>query len=167
MLALVLLACLDDPLAWDSSDSGPAGDGRDTADCCYDCFPMQVDAEDDAVVVRILGCPDYAAWLFGMAESGAGAAGWYGESCIEGPEPHGMDDQGFDYCHQLVAGEALVLTLADPYAPENVVENETTLFTRAMLEQATFVIATVDETGPCYVWGDDNSYYSGYGCSAM
>lgn len=114
------------------------------------------------VTVRISG--GGSGWDFGMAESGVGERGWFGESCFPGDEPYGYDDYGYELCHTLGAtGGSLktVHSLGD-------LEDGTTLFTDVIAGYGniTFYLENQDD-GACYSWGDDPYYYADLGCDEL
>lgn len=92
------------------------------------------------------------AWSFGMAETEAGAVGWYGEDCYLG--------QGaWTHCHD-VEGDALVLQRVRK--PADVRSGESTLFWPGM--NLTYYL---DDGTDCWVWGHDPSYYEELGCAPL
>jgi hypothetical protein len=99
---------------------------------------------------------------FGMAETGAGAPGWYGESCIDGDEPWGYDDYGYDVCHRVSASGGTLTSVSRP----GDVANSTTLFQSSMAPDLTYVLFD-PSSSDCWVWGDDPSYYGAYGCTEL
>lgn len=114
----------------------------------------------DGAVVSVVGSA--AGWSFGMAETGVGDVGWFGESCISGDEPWGYPDYGYDVCHTLrKTGGTLdsVHTLGD-------VADGQTLFTNTIAETGniTYILLS-DDASACWVMGDDPTYYDDFGCS--
>ena len=100
---------------------------------------------------------------FGMAETGAGAGGWYGETCIPGDEPRGYDDYGYDVCHQL-AGSGGFLTSIYPSIADVGVNQ--TLFDEIHEVDLTYFIGE-EGTGACWVFGEDVGYYSDFDCEEL
>ncbi len=87
-----------------------------------------------------------------MAETEAGANGWYGEDCYVGTG-------GWQYCHTM-AGDTLHL---DQETDLNaIVEGSTTLFWPGF--DLTYMIT---QGSDCYVWGHDISYYGSFGCTPI
>ena len=96
---------------------------------------------------------------FGMAETGAGGKGWYGENCLGGAA-------GYDICHSFSAASPLVLDSVHPDVGgaglDALVENSTTLLWAAL--GITYYLADKG-TGECWTWGDETTYYTSEGCS--
>ncbi len=114
----------------------------------------------DGVTVSITdGKGDYD---FGMSETGAGAPGWFGESCIIGSEPWGYDDYGWDVCHTLGATGGFVSSV---YPEIGDVRDGYTLFPEELESNITYFLG--DSSGNCWAWGDDASYYSSEACSEL
>jgi hypothetical protein len=103
-------------------------------------------------------------FMVGMAETAAGAGGWYGEDCRD------------HACH-VFAGVSAQLTIAAPAAVE---PGHTTAFrfddsgpidafTSSGSDRLTYLVRLVGGPldGQCYLWGDDAAYYAGMGCSAL
>ena len=111
---------------------------------------------------------DGASYVWGIAEtsSDCGDNCWTGEDCFEGFELESGDV--LNYCHPISAtggelfygGEAASLG-----------EGSETVFQNADLSEATTHIIDDrgSDEGPCWVWGQDVSYYSGYAksCTEM
>lgn len=89
------------------------------------------------------------AYNLGMAETGAGANGWYGEDCT-----------GENACHP--AGTTGVTLTHVANIPE-VVAGSTTLLDGSL--DANITYGVIDSTGACWAWGNDPGYYST--CTAM
>lgn len=105
-----------------------------------------------------------AGWDFGMAETGVGDLGWFGESCIPGEEPYGYPDYGFDICHTLNPTGGKVTYTSNI----NDVDDGYTLFTDviAAAGNITYFLERHDD-GACFVWGDDPAYYDELGCELL
>ncbi len=105
-----------------------------------------------------------SAWSLGMSETGAGAAGWFGESCFAGSEPWGYDDYSYDVCHTLSATGS---RLDGVYSVRDVADGQT-LFNRTIAEAGnlTYVLLS-DDASACWTWGDDPTYYDDFGCSTL
>jgi len=143
-----------------------AANGRDD-DCDGDVdegAPAEVDAtvtwSADGATITITG--GTAAFEFGMAETGVGDVGWFGESCIPGAEPWGYDDYGYDLCHTLGRSGG---TLTSVWALGDL-EAGNTLFNVTIAEAGTITYALLDTASDaCWVWGDDVQYYAAFGCT--
>jgi hypothetical protein len=104
------------------------------------------------------GSGDY---LLGMAETGVGDVGWYGESCIIGSQPRGMEDYGYDVCHTLSATGGFVEYVGDL----GDVGDGSTIFTETIAAAGNITYAVfAQSSADCWVWGDDVSYYAAFGC---
>ena len=101
----------------------------------------------------------------GMAETGAGSSGWFGESCISGSEPYGYDDYGYDVCHSLSATGGFLTSV---YPTVSSVADGATLFNKSLGESGdlTYVLLSVS-SGDCWVTGHDVRYYDRLGCTAL
>jgi hypothetical protein len=93
---------------------------------------------------------------FGLAETGAGADGWYGEDCSTG-----------DYCHP--AGTAGV-TLSSVHpdvggAGLDAVESGVTTLLWAGLDASITYVVIDGDTTECWAWGNEPGYYTT--CSAI
>lgn len=94
---------------------------------------------------------------FGMAETGAGANGWYGEDCIDGTDT----TFDMDVCHSIRSGG---LNLGYTTAATLVEDADRTLFQGQHSDSLTYYVATQDRE-VCWTWGDDPSYYKDrFGC---
>ncbi|MBX2800677.1 MAG: polysaccharide deacetylase family protein [Myxococcales bacterium] len=93
-------------------------------------------------------------WLLGIAETGAGRRGWYGEDCFVGMGPH-------LYCHPF---RGSTLTLDAVRTPAEVSNAKTTLLQSG--EQLTFVLQDQART-TCWTWGHDPTYYAPMGCQPL
>ena len=105
-----------------------------------------------AVDVRISDPEGRTGWSFGMAETEAGSAGWFGEDCFVGTG-------GIALCHP-IPGRRLVL---DQGSFDEVEEGTRTLLWSEM--DLTYFLEAPD--GDCWVWGHDPSYYDGLGCELL
>ncbi len=135
---------------------GHTGDARGRDDDCdgeIDELPTVELTTDEWRVWVYLADTWPGEWWFGLAETGDGELGWYGEDCIEDP---GDDaDYGYELCHPFSGND---LTLGNVDTVGELVEGETTLFYDALLGDVTFYLATEDEA-LCWVWGDDPDWY--------
>ncbi|MES2642270.1 MAG: hypothetical protein V4850_22490 [Myxococcota bacterium] len=148
----------------DDNDNGvnpDAGEGHfgsdrgrdDDCDGEVDEVPTVEFTTDDYRVWMYLANTQPGSWWFGMAETGVGTDGWYGEDCIDDPADHA--DYGYEVCHPF---EATDLTLLRVSSLDDIVAGEATLFYDALLPDVTFYLATEDEA-LCWVWGDDPDWY--------
>jgi hypothetical protein len=149
----------DDTDATVSPDAGEAYDAAglgvdDDCDGDIDEAPVVLFTTDSSRVWIELQGAQRGSWWFGMAETGDGDAGWYGEDCIDDPADDA--DYGYEFCHPF-DGDALALRRG--YDVSDVISGEVTLFYDALLDDVTFYLATDDET-ICWVWGDDPDWYT-------
>lgn len=117
---------------------------------------------ESGVTVSISGGSG-GSYEFGMAETGAGVNGWYGETCIPGDEPGGYDDYGYDVCHRL-GGSGGAVTSVYP-SIDDVDENQT-LFDEVHDVDLTYFLGE-EGTSQCWVFGEDVDYYSDFGCEEL
>ncbi len=101
-----------------------------------------------------------SSYEFGMAETGVGVDGWYGESCIPGDEPWGYSDYGYDICHTLSSGGGFI----DSTSALSDVTDGVTLFSSSLAPDITYFVGAGAD---CWVLGDDPSYYDDFGCEAL
>ena len=116
----------------------------------------------DGLVVRVVNSTA-ASHELGMAETGAGSGGWYGETCIAGPEPGGVDDYGYDVCHGIAAGGG---TIESVYPDLSQVGDGRTLLHQGLRDDLTYVLAD-PASGDCWVDGENTGYYAALGCSEL
>ncbi len=102
-------------------------------------------------------------WDFGIAETGAKDAGWYGESCIPGGQPRGYEDYGYDLCHDLGATGG---TLTRVLSVGDLGDGDTLFGDQIDVSTVTFFLMAGDGSA-CWVWGDSPGYYSAFGCSTL
>ncbi len=124
-------------------------------------FTVAVTWDDAGVSVAIDG--GTASYSVGMAETGAGDAGWFGESCVRGEEPWGYNDYGFDVCHDLSNTGGSLRSVS---AVDDVVAGSATLFSQRLEGNLTYVL-TEQSGAACWVWGDDVTYYDDFGCEEL
>ena len=106
-----------------------------------------------------------SSWELGMAETGAGADGWFGESCVPGEEPWGYNDYGYDFCHPLGASGGSIESVYPDLAS---VGDEATLFNAAIGDSGDLTYILLDVSGSsCWVWGNEASYYADFGCDPL
>jgi hypothetical protein len=115
--------------------------------------------EDVAEPLHVdLRCGTASTYKFGIAETGAGANGWYGEDCLPG------ESSGYDYCHTFDTDGGLLFT-AD--TPAEVEEGSSTLVDVPLTPNLTFVIIDGDDPTKCWVTGNDPTYYDSLGCTVQ
>jgi hypothetical protein len=146
-------------------DDDDPGRGRGENPCGWETACGDVDVEEpsldlfwDAAGVTVqVNNLDTTGFDFGMAETADLENGWFGEDCLNGTA-------GYTLCH--VFNGTQVGTLTSVYDEviaggdlDLVVAGETTLFEQAFDVRLTYVV-TID-SGECFVWGDDPSYYLG------
>lgn len=152
--------------AWPGADEAANGEDDDCDGEVDEGVVLEVSVEvvwdRDGATVTITG--GVGAFDFGMAETGAGDLGWFGESCIPGDEPGGYPDYEYDVCHTLAKGGG-TLTHVGKVAD---VEDGLTLFTDviASLDHLTYVLLD-HTTDACWVWGHDPSYYDDFDCTEL
>lgn len=108
--------------------------------------------DDDELTVSIDDGEDEThTYRFGMAETGSGENGWYGEDCLPG------EVNGKDVCHE-VGEEGEVLYSVSDFDQVN---DENTLNFKASHDagKITYVVIQVD-TDKCWAFGDDPTYYT-------
>ena len=101
--------------------------------------------------------PHVGGYFLGLAETGSGADGWYGEDCV------GEDSQ----CHDMGANDSLSLTSVHPdvggAGVGAVAPGSTTLFHSGIWSGVTYVFFSnegeTDYNTVANVGGDDPSYY--------
>ncbi|MFT5679451.1 MAG: hypothetical protein ACI8RZ_000355 [Myxococcota bacterium] len=126
-----------------------------------EALAMSVSWSGGGLTVSITG--GSGAYELGIAETGEGVSGWYGESCIPGDEPRGYDDYGYEVCHSLSATGGFITSV---YPEIGDVGTNLTLFQQDFAPNLTYFLG---ETGSadCWVMGEDVSYYSDFGCQTL
>ena len=118
----------------------------------------------DASGVTVAVAGSASGWSLGIAETGAGELGWFGETCFAGDEPWGYDDYGWDVCHSLrpTGGR-----LDGVHTPSDVVDGQT-LFNKTLADigNLTYILLS-DDASACWTWGDDPTYYDDFGCTTL
>jgi hypothetical protein len=146
--ALCMAECMndDDTALIDDTGDGPSTDGiwRPRDD-------IQVVFEDDVVRVRVDDSRATTVY-FGMAETGFGNTGWYGEDCL------------VNGCH---AFEPPVTELDYASGPGDVELGVSTLLTDEADVTFLVYLAGGPNNGSCYIWGDDPGYYDGENCDEL
>ena len=158
--------CDDDAASVHPGAEETANDLDDNCDDQIDeglpTFSVEVVWDEGGVTVTIDG--DASGWDFGMAETGPGSTGWFGESCIPGEEPWGYDDHGRDICHPISATKGFIPSV---YPEIDLVSQLSTLFNQEIGESGdlTYVLFATDSSD-CWVWGNAVDYYADFGCTA-
>jgi len=98
-------------------------------------------------------------YTFGLAETGNGENGWYGEDCVPGVK------NGLDACHPIP--ENGMLMLADVATPAEVAPGMATLLGEGLSSGVTYVvIRATEENQGCWTWGHNPQYYKdALGCN--
>lgn len=113
---------------------------------------------NEGVELELLNSPD-TTYYFGMAETGAGQDGWYGEDCVDSTETG-----GYNRCHSAGENGAFwASSTLDEFRDDT--KDDLTLFTDSIAAGGgiTYVLATSDGSA-CWTWGDDPRYYGDYDC---
>lgn len=107
--------------------------------------------DGDNIELKVVTSAENGPYLFGLAETGNGDAGWYGEDCIDGIS------NDTDVCHSVPEnGE---LTLVHVAAPADVVDGKT-LVNAGLADGLTYVlIRDTAEFQGCWTWGHNTSFY--------
>jgi hypothetical protein len=147
---------LDDGLDNDCDDEidegGGGGDGL-SATAAWD---------REGLIVELTG-GTAGSYELGLSETGAGSGGWYGETCVPGAEPGGVDDYGYDVCHSLGAAGGSIESV---YPEVGLVDDGATLFHQGLAGNLTYFLAD-PASADCWVWGDDPGYYTAFGCERL
>jgi len=110
---------------------------------------FSVTFSDTGVYVSVTNADMVGGYFFGMAQTGAGDAGWYGEDCVSSGS----------ICHELYD----TLSLAAVGAVGDVVANSTTLHSAAIESAVTYAFWGLGSSGDynevVYCGGDDCGYY--------
>lgn len=157
--SLSFLACTDgkDSGADDSSTTDSTGGTTDDSDTTIPEFSVSGSWTDKCSYTLSIenGSGDY---FLGLAETGAGGDGWYGEDCGEG-----------NACHPAGAS-GVTLTSVHPDCDgggiDDIVAGSTTLFYQDLEAGLTYVVVDA-ATGECWAWGQDVNYYAAAGCTAI
>ena len=152
-----------------SCETGTGNDTTDTTDTSDTGVADSAVASWDAAGTLTLTITGLAGttYDFGMAETGAGATGWYGEDCILDPDNDAagdFSDYGYEICHQASASG---LTLTHTGDADTVVASSTTLLPGTA--GANVITYVLFETGAdtCWTWGNDVTWYDGFGCTEL
>jgi hypothetical protein len=115
----------------------------------------------DEILARAY-CTGGTSFKLGLAETGAGEAGWYGEDCLPGAQAN------FDLCHTFGSPDgAALISLLPVGSPDAVVPGETTLLSKEMAAGITWVIIDADDETKCWVGGHDVTYYADLNCTPV
>ena len=107
--------------------------------------------DEDELTVTIDDGEETHTYLFGMAETGSGDEGWYGEDCLPG------EINGKDVCHPVGEEGAVLSSVSRPGS----VNDENTLLWKALHDagKVTYVVVQED-TDDCWAFGHDPTYYT-------
>ena len=169
--AFAMFACVD---------TGKTGDSGDTATDTEETDTEETDTEetgteetgsvvpavelgtawgDDSVTLTITNGAEDASYFWGIAETTGDCLDsewgcWTGEDCFQGFE-------AYTYCHPV---DATGGSLSYGATPDAVTEGTDTVFGSADFDTITTHIVDDQSSaeGPCWVWGADTTYYSGY-----
>lgn len=111
--------------------------------------------------LRVVDGAENGPYLFGLAETGLGQAGWYGEDCIEGLSG------GVDVCHSVP--ESGMLDLVHVGSVDEVTDGQTLLSEDSALGLTYVLIRDTEESLGCWTWGHDPAFYADppLGCSIV
>lgn len=159
-LSLTFAACTSgkDSASDTGADSTAATDDSDVTDDSDTTPPTTIAGgwDDNCNYTLTITNGDGAAmWGFGMAETGAGSNGWYGEDAMTADSTHPASASG------------LSLTSVHPDCGGGGIDDiklgESTLFNESLDAGITYVVGAMDAGGNslgCWTWGNDVSYYS-------
>jgi hypothetical protein len=149
-LTALSMGCADK----DCGDTAGVGcdTGAEEADADADAdATFAVTFSDTGVSVAVTNADMVGGYFFGMAETGAGDAGWYGEDCVTDGS----------ICHDLY--DSLSLTTVG--AIGDIVANSTTLHSAAIESAVTYAFWGLDDadeyTDMVNCGGNDCAYYGG------
>ena len=142
----------------DGADNDCDGD-TDEGVVVDDEFDVQVSWSSSGVTVSITG--GSGSYELGMAETGAGSLGWFGESCIPGDEPWGYEDYGYEVCHSLGSTGGTI-----PSVDFDDVGTNQTIFQSIHHPDITYFVGAMG-SADCWVFGDAPSYYADFGCQTL
>lgn len=153
---LVLSALVFVAVTGCGKDDAEPGDSSDT--CCAGTPDPTFSATLSDAGVTLTITDGEGAYTFGIVNDAAD--GWKGEDCYQGQTIQATG-QTVQYCHDAVNGENVYAKAAAP--PE--MDNTKTLFDTADEGLVTYMVTS--ETGACWVWGANPSYYDSFGCTAL
>jgi hypothetical protein len=146
-----------------SDDVADGVDDDCDGDVDEDYVPFDVTVTWDAVGVSLSIAGMAPSWELGMAETGPGEVGWFGETCIVGDEPWGYPDYAYDICHPLDASGG---DLPSIYPDITLVADDVTLFNEDIGNGGAITYVLFDTASTdCWVFGDDVTYYADFGCT--
>ena len=107
--------------------------------------------DGDNIVLKVVTSAENGPYLFGLAETGNGDMGWYGEDCIDGVR------NDHDICHEVPANGELTLVKS----PIGEIETEgKTLVGAALAPGLTYVlIRDTEDNAGCWTWGHNTTFY--------
>jgi hypothetical protein len=172
-LPMFLIGCTDTSSTGDTSNTtgctdtgGCTTDTSDTFDAGSD---ITLDWErvdtNGSVAIDVVNSGATGFYL-GMAETASGDNGWYGEDCADQGDCHHFvaTSGSLDYVETINAVTPGSTTLFDGGS-----DGGGDAFTSDGADRLTYLFQLEGGSmdGQCYIWGDDTSYYSGEGCTAL
>ena len=168
--ALLATACVDIKEDTGTTETTDTSTTEDTEEAWAPA--VSVDWASDAVTLTFENQAEGGMYYWGITENSGACvdAGecWTGEDCFMGYDLASGDNLLF--CHPL---GSTGVTLAYGATGANTVEGETTTFNMANADYSAVTTHILDDRSsadaPCWTWGVDESYYSGYekSCSSM
>ena len=124
--------------------------------------------DDMGLTLELSGADLASTWYLGLAETGNGERGWYGEDCLAGVS------NGLDVCHPMTATGGRLLNVGTLDA---IVAGQTTLLGQPLEAGLTYVIIQgpaemnrwrMGELVACYTFGQETAHYvEALGCTAL
>ena len=160
--------CADKPACTDTAWEQPDTDtGEEVAETSLDAAVTWGDSSVTLALTVTDGL-DGADYFWGIAETAESLYPWTGEDCYAGYDL--SDGTNLSYCHPISAtgGELFYGGTFDA-----IDEGVDTVFDTANGDFGSLTTHIVDDRGsaegPCFTWGEDTSYYSGYAktCTEM
>ena len=163
--ALAMFACIDEGKETGGEETGTEEVADPTASISVDWG-----ADSVTLTLAVENGLEGASYFWGIAETSGSCLDsewgcWTGEDCFRGFD---TESGNLTYCHPV---DATGGNLSYGATPDGVAEGMDTVFGSADFSSVTTHI--VDDQGsaegPCWVWGADATYYSGYGktCTEM
>jgi hypothetical protein len=149
-----LTACESDADTDSDSDSDSDSDTDSDTDADSDADrDFTVTWYDNEVQIHVAG--PTSGFDFGMADTGNGSSGWYGEDCLYGTGSYQM-------CHSFETHDGTLDSVYDEIVSgsgdiSDVRESETTLFDDSLASSLTYIV--IFDSGFCMVAGDAPWYY--------
>ena len=167
--ALLATACVDIKEDTGTTETTDTSTTEDTEEAWAPT--VSVDWASDAVTLTFENQAEGGMYYWGITENSGACvdAGtcWTGEDCHMGYDLE-ESDGNLSFCHPL---GSTGVTLAYGATPQDIVEGDTTVFGNSdFLEVTTYILDDRSSAdAPCWTWGVDESYYSGYekSCSSM